>query len=128
MTPIPASSMAGSAQLIVDAIGFDAAITLLARLGGLTVVLPLEPQARDLVASAIGVDRAKALAAALGGGQVLLPRATSWLLARRDEEVVVRAAAGETRTELALRFGLTERHVYRILAEASATNPSGDRA
>jgi len=105
-----------SAQQIVDAIGYDAAITLIARHGGRSVILHEIPDGRDLVAQAIGQLTAQRLAQYLGAGPLALPRCAAWLVARRNEEVALRAASGETRSELAQRFGLTERHIYSILA------------
>lgn len=103
-----------SAQLIVDAVGYDLAITVVARFGGVSINLPHNPDRLSPLSKALGHDAAKLLCAQLGPGMLAVPRAASMIGAQRDREIVARRRAGETEVELALRMGLTERHIRRI--------------
>jgi hypothetical protein len=106
-----------SAQQIVDAIGLDAAMTVIARWGGTTINIP-RAEPGPMLVQVLGVDVARLLCASLGPGALPVPRALAWLTAQRDREIALRAAAGETRPALAQRFGVSERRVYQILAAA----------
>lgn len=112
-------SLARSMLPIIEAIGWDAAITLVARFGGTTI----SPRASGPIASCIGADAAQRLASIIGPGVIHIPRCMSWALARRNEEIAARYAYGETQAELALRFGMTDRHIRSILANSSAATP-----
>lgn len=109
-----------SAQQIVDAIGWDAAMTVIARWGGTTINIPRSEPGPMLV-QALGIDVARLLCASLGPGALAVPRAAAWLITQRDREIATRARAGETRPALAHRFGVSERHVYRIVAASKET-------
>lgn len=124
MTDAIPRSLAESMQPVVSAIGFDAALQLVARCGGIRVLIPAEPNARDVISQAVGVAAAQRLAEHIGHGLLDVPRCLNWLLMRRNEEISARYAHGETQAELALRFSLTERHVRRILAQDGAPPPS----
>lgn len=119
MTATPADTLPTSARVIVDAVGWDAALALIARFGGTTIHLPTSAPGPDhALAWALGLDVARLLCASLGPGPLAVPRAMSWVVAQRSREVVARRQAGETEAEVARRFGLTERHVRRIYAAA----------
>lgn len=108
-----ASSLASSMQPVIDAVGYDAAIAIVSRWGGVTVTLRAQPHCP--IPQVLGVDAARKLESALGPGSLAVPRCMAWLLARRNEEIATRYAYGETQAELALRFGLTDRQIRRIL-------------
>lgn len=124
------TTLTNTMQPVLDAIGFDATITLVAALGGTRQVLSAPPGPYDAVARLLGADAAARLVSAIGAGPLDIPRCLSWMLARRNEEICARYLAGETQAELALRFRLTERHVRNIVAsqrDPSATT-QGERA
>ena len=112
----PDTTLARSMEPVIDAIGFDAALRLVTHFGGTRVLIVADPQERDPVSRAVGTDCARRLGVALGAGLLDVPRCMAWMLARRNEEIAARRRAGETQAELALRFGMTERHVRRVLA------------
>lgn len=107
-------------QPVVDVIGWDAAIALVGLLGGTRVAISSDEQ--GTLARSIGVAAARAMAAALGPGTMDIPRCVSWMVARRNEEIVARWLAGETQGELALRFRLTERHIRSIVRSDAPTS------
>lgn len=110
-------SLTRSMQPIIEAVGFDAAVTLVARFGGSRILLAREPGERDNLSLLIGLSAARSLSQALGPGLLEIPRCVSWVIARRDEEIAARHLGGETHAELAIRFNLTERHIRNVLAE-----------
>lgn len=124
MTDATPRSLAESMQPVVSAIGFDAALQLVARCGGIRVMIPAEPNARDVISQVVGVAAAQRLAEHIGRGLLDVPRCLNWLLMRRNDEMRARYEHGETQAELALRFSLTERHVRRILLGEDAPSPS----
>jgi hypothetical protein len=107
-----------SMQPVIEAIGFDAAIQLVSHCGGTRVLVSLDPKSSDRIVRAIGLEKACSLASAIGAGALDVPRCLSWLVLRRNEEIVARWDGCETQAELATRFGLTERQIRRIMAEA----------
>jgi hypothetical protein len=107
-------------QPLIDAIGYDATVSLVAALGGTRIYVSCRPDSP--VAAIVGAEASERLRRAVGQEVVDLPRCLHWLLGRRNEEIVARSMAGETQEELARRFRITERHVRRVLrAEAVAT-------
>jgi hypothetical protein len=115
-----------SMQPVIEAIGFDAAIQLVAHCGGTRVLVRLDPDASDRIVRAIGLDKARSLASAIGASALDVPRCVSWLVLRRNEEIVARWDGCETQAELAIRFGLTERQIRRILVEAGRKTQDTD--
>jgi len=117
------SSMTASMQPLIESVGLDAAIQLAARLGGTRVLVRADPHPNDALARAVGLQWARQIAGAIGPGVLAVPRCLAWLLARRNEEIAARYDAGESQVELALRFGLTERQISRILSDSAAAEP-----
>lgn len=104
-------------QRMVDVIGWDDAISIVMRWGGTTVFFPdsVDAAMQSQISRVIGQDKAVQLGRKIGGGLVQLPRCAALLTQQRDAEIMQRRESGETVRDLALRFRLTERHVYRIL-------------
>lgn len=110
--------LARSMEPIVEAIGFDLAIALVSRFGGVRLAIPANAGPRDSLSMAIGIEGARLLTERLGPCLIELPRCANWLTTRRNEEIVTRWDHGETQAELALRFHLTERQIRNIVAAA----------
>lgn len=106
-------------QPFIDAIGYDATVSLVAALGGTRIYVSCRPDSP--VSTIIGAEASAQLRRAVGQEAVDLPRCLHWLLARRNEEIVARSMAGETQEELARRFRITERHVRRVLRAMTVT-------
>lgn len=115
-------SLAASMQPVIDAIGFDAAVTLVSRFGGVTILMRARDD--DPLTLALGCTDATTLAAALGPGAMYIPRCMHWLLAKRNEEICARYLHGEPQSDLALRYRLSDRHIRNILASEPATGAS----
>lgn len=124
-TPLSAGQMARSMQPIIDVLGFDMALTLAGHFGGTRISLSRNPRPGDPICMIIGLDNALRLVRSIGAGQLEIPRCQAWLLGRRDEEIVARFLSGETHASLARRFGLTERHIRRVLGQDESINTPG---
>lgn len=106
-----------TAQQLVDAVGWDAAMSIISRWGGVTIHLPRgEPS--SMLTDALGADVARLLCVSLGPGPFAVPKAVTWLAAFRDKEIAARRSIGETERGLALRFNLSARQVRRICSAA----------
>ncbi len=102
---------------LVDAIGMPAALKLIERFGGTRIALPLPANvhADNPVAQVIGVEPVRKLAALWGQERPYLPRAVAYLRRQRDRQL--RSDAQRLPIpQVALRYQLTERAVYLILA------------
>lgn len=124
MTAHHEGSLTQTMQPVIEAVGFDLAIELVALRGGTRVMVPRVPHESDALVQIIGMDAARTLLHFIGPGTFAVPRCMSWLLARRNEEICARALFGESQAELALRFRLTERHIGRIWAADGIKAPA----
>jgi hypothetical protein len=97
------------------AAGFRAAMKLVNKLGGLSVMIPKEPVPEHLLVKAVGMDIARKLAGLFGGDSIAVPRAHHYRTVLRQAEVCRRYRAGETTRTLAKAYGLTERAVEKMV-------------
>lgn len=118
--------LARTVMPLVEAVGYDAAIAFVSRFGGTRVWLRIAPAPSEHcpVQRTVGEAAAAALARAIGAGAFDVPRCMTWLLARRNEEIVARYDSGESQNELALRFGITTRQIRSILRAARQAPPA----
>lgn len=107
-------------QRFIDVLGYDDAITIVTRWGGTTLYIPdtVDGALRSQLSRVLGPDKAVLLGRKIGGGSISIPMCARMIAAQRDAEIVARQSDGEAVRDLALRFRLTERHIYRILKEA----------
>lgn len=98
-------------------IGSSAALKLVERFGGTRVYVPARAALSQELVKTIGLQAAKALAREYGGDAFELPRCAARLRAVRNAEIRAQYDAGKSAAALARDFILTERHVWRILAE-----------
>jgi hypothetical protein len=103
----------------VELIGLAATLNLVEHFGGLIALyVPRDIEPEHPIAQAIGITAARKLAAHYGTDCLRnIPRCVDGLRRIRDAEIHARREAGESPARLALAFGLTERNVWRILAE-----------
>ena len=114
-----------SARDLAGLIGLPATLRLVEGWGGtMRLYVPKAmPQDHEL-ARALGLDAARALSGVYGGDYVpSIPRCADALRQARDRALLRRRAEGASPATLAQEFGLTERHVWRLLAEIRAAGP-----
>lgn len=97
-----------------------AALARLAELaGGLELYVPTRLPCRGALA-ALPSPAQEALVAAAGGSIVYVPRPRAAEREARDAAIRAAAAEGLSQRALARRFGLSQRHVRRIVGDAGA--------
>lgn len=102
---------------LISAIGLPAALKLIERFGGTRIALPLPENvtASNPVAQVIGVERARKLAVLWGQERPYLPRAVQYVRRQRDRQLAEDAQQMSI-PQVALKYELTERGVYKVLA------------
>jgi len=98
------------------AAGFKAAMKLVNKLGGLSVMIPKDPEPAHLLVQAVGLEIARKLAGIFGGDSIAVPRAHHYRTVLRQAEVCRRYRSGESTRTLAKAYGLTERAVEKMVA------------
>ena len=112
---------------IVRVIGMQLALLLAERFGGRTIYLPHPSRVKPETPAAqlLGIEAACRLASEWPQCVLSIPKAAEYLRQVRDREIRAEPN-GMTVGEIAFKYGLTERHVFRILAtpeSGSADNP-----
>lgn len=109
-----------SLREVVDLIGLAATLNLVEHFGGLiTLYVPRDIEPSHQIAIAIGITAARKLVLRYGGDCLRsIPLCAAGLRRIRDAEIR-RRSASESAASLAREFMLTERHVWRILAEGT---------
>ncbi|MCS4503874.1 hypothetical protein NYO91_07260 [Arhodomonas aquaeolei] len=101
---------------VVETIGMDTTLQLVESLGGVRVYVPENMRPDHVLVRVIGHRAAWRMAERFGGEPLVLPRCAASLRAERNARIRRERAGGATPAQLALRYGLTERQVYAILA------------
>ena len=114
---MPDSSLPESLREIAELIGLDGAITLARRWGGRRLYVPTAvPDITHPIAAELGLDKARELAACFGGQRLLIPQAAAFQRFQRDQEIARLHAEAVPVSEIADRYGVSERQVFAILA------------
>lgn len=117
-----------AADDLIKALGLVAALKLVENLGGTSIYVPNPEKLRaeHPLVKAVGVDGARMLAAEWRHLDVTLPRCVEELRKRRNR--ALRSDAGSMSVRLlALKYDMTERNVYLVLA-ARAEDDADDAA
>lgn len=109
---------------VVAAIGMERTLALVERLGGVRVYVPEKMVPDHQLVRVVGHHAAYQLAERFGGEPLVLPRCAEALRGVRNSRIRSEREGGATPAQLALRFALTERQVYAILA---AAEPASER-
>ena len=105
---------------IAERIGLDAALKLADAFGGIRIYVPISPGADNVLTACIGLDKARELARYLGSGIATFPTAKPLYTYARDVGIRRAHANRASCRELALRYRLSERRVWEILAAGRA--------
>jgi len=101
-------------RMIAEVIGPELALELARKAGGIDDVhIPREPTPTHPWAQALGHEHFAALCRALGGQSLNVPRGA--FVAWKTREIIELAEQGFTTRQIALRCGVTARHVRRTL-------------
>jgi Mor family transcriptional regulator len=112
-------------QNVMSIIGLSATMALVERFGGLRIYVPQKPTPEHPYALIVGYDNLVALAGVYGGeAHFQLPKAHRALVALRDAKI--RSEYGpKSLRKLAVEYGLTERHVSRIVSDSAVNIHQG---
>lgn len=101
---------------VADLVGAPAAVALLRWRGGTTLSVPTQPRETHPLAIVLGLPTARLLASRYGGDRITLPALSAASAPQRNRALRAEYDAGRSKTaQLAWRFGLSERHIWRIL-------------
>ncbi len=104
---------------IVDLVGMPATMALVKAYGGIYLKVPTGARADGAVRARLiglmGEEAAEALIRTYGGERVAIARCAAALRDERDNRIISSYDAGTSATTIALREGMTERHVRTIL-------------
>ena len=106
---------------VAETLGMGVVLRLVAAFGGREVKFPRRPAADHEVVRALGPDAAAAVCELLSGSTIYVPHGRARRSAR--DEVLALDAQGARRGEIAVRLGLSQRHVRRV-ANAPAAEPA----
>lgn len=107
---------------MVQVMGEKATLVLIGELGGRRLCVPGFPQRRrsirfERLEGLLGTEAARAYAERWGDIELQVPRCTSVILLRRNREIAAAYSAGTQASDLAAQFGLSERHIFKILKQ-----------
>lgn len=114
---------------LVAVLGVVGALKFAERFGGGRVYLPqperLKPE--GAIVQTIGMEAARKLAFEWRGMEIMVPQCAAHLKRERDRAVHAEAKTLSVK-EVALKYGITERHAFRILATAPEPEPDKPEA
>lgn len=105
-----------AAAEIAELVGVEPTLRLIEAWGGVRLYVPQQMPEDHLLVSTLGRAEADALAERYGGETLNVPRCLHAMRAVRNGHIRRDRSAGVSPALLALRYGLTERQVYAIVA------------
>jgi DNA-binding CsgD family transcriptional regulator len=105
----------GFAEELAGIIGADATLALIEARAGLRVHVPKNAGLASGLLSIIGAEATAKLCESFGGLDVKIPREAGW-------RIRLYRARGHSYSEIAVKVGVSEMHVWRVLREAKLTN------
>ena len=107
----------------VKLVGVSATMRIVERFGGTPLYLAAEPPADGQLAKLIGWPDAQRLGREFAGEHPMIPKAYAALKALRNRRLVADRHRGLTLSQLAQRYGLTQRRICQILAADDTPEP-----
>ena len=104
---------------LIDIIGINAALRIVEQRGGIRLYVPAKATAEHWLADLIGLDALQALSSVYAREEIDIPRCAATLKAIKDREIANSTASN---SELARRYGMTERNVRKIRRRVEARN------
>lgn len=113
--PIDVERLPKQVQALVEIIDIDETLALLRAHGGRPIYIPADPGCAAQLHHVLSAQALALLCAHCGNMTLELPMPDAIERQLRRQAIRSAKAAGETTIALARRFGLTRRHVLRIL-------------
>ncbi|TBW58538.1 hypothetical protein EZI54_03910 [Marinobacter halodurans] len=111
---------------LIDVVGLEPARKLVSVYGGTRLTVPAKMHAAHPLAELLGIEAAQALSRHYALERVDVPTASAATKAARNREMREHHQAGVSVRRLALRYQLTERRVWEILAEDAPSSQQTD--
>jgi hypothetical protein len=116
---VDVADLPGTLRELAALIGLPATLTLIRHYGGVRLYIPKTLEPGHILVRLLGPEAAQRLVAHyLPGENFDVPRGQSLVRALRDRAIAAAAARGASSADLARGFGMTHRHVRRILHRA----------
>ncbi|MEN8723846.1 MAG: helix-turn-helix domain-containing protein [Alphaproteobacteria bacterium] len=104
---------------IADLTDLGCALSICQAHGGTRLFCPLDPKPHHKLAQLVGLDHAQAIAKSFGGLYIDVPLFSAHKTRELNRSINVLATRGLTRADIARELGVTERTVYRHLADTA---------
>lgn len=114
----PPADLPGVIRELIDEIGLEATMRLVDNYGGLLLRIPREPKPGSPMERRLGQPAFDRLIGRWAGDRIWVPRCVALLTERRDQALLAEYEAGTPSKELARKFKVSDRHVWRILARS----------
>lgn len=114
MFELPAELIPPQLQKIAQDCGQQTAMILLLNYPGVHVHIPTVPLATHKLAELLGVEAFALLCSLYGGNNISMPRGAKALRSARNQQILRSFSEGLNQSVIALKFGLTERHINTI--------------
>lgn len=116
MADVDVSRYTPMLRRLIRAVGIGGTTTLLRWRGGCRLCLPRDPRRSELCRY-LSVAQVQGLIDVFGAGMwVTLPKPDKLYIAARNAEIRAAHDDGDSLADLALRYGLTSRHISNIVA------------
>lgn len=101
-------------QDMTEVVGLATTIEIIRRWGGRDWYVPKTVEPQDPLALTLGLEPARKFVAVFGGDRLTLPAERNVLMRLRDQAIVDRLKAGESREKIGLDFGICRQRVTQI--------------
>lgn len=102
---------------IAEVVGDEAALALFIRFNGRHLTVPHRCPAGHLIEQTIGKEKAAQFCKFYKGENLDFPRGAVLLRKARNKAIIEEAKTGVPRADLATKYQLTERQIYKIISE-----------
>jgi len=114
----------GRVAELADVIGLRAALTLVELRGGTRLAVPKKPAPGHWLVEHIGLDALTALCRYYGGETIEIDRCAAALRAGLEARIVRDYQDGASNSQLARRYGYTERGIRKLRRRIESREPS----
>jgi hypothetical protein len=124
-------SLPRSVTEMTDIIGLTAALALVESYPGIAFRVPIRGErgrTRARLVQLMGVSAAEKFIRHYGGEILAVPRCVAAMRAARDQRLIDDYTAGQTSEQIARKYAITQRHVWRVLKRTpEVVHGVGDR-
>lgn len=106
----------GIMQTMIQGLGMETTMRISKQAGGRSLNIPLpKTKRRTNLYNYVSEGDARKLIALFGGEALYIPKFSHMALRQRNQEIIQGYTNGKSPNELAWEYGMTNRHIWRIL-------------